>query len=247
MSFIVLKITLIRKFKLFRGIARNLANIIDWGIFLKGDEDVFVMINEEQFDFQKVEIIVLEQGIRNLFSNFDKMTLRELIRQKKYEQIKDDTEKNFAYLLEQPAGKAIQQMKDYGHPFYKQFLNNYGDLEYSRFVVKGNDEALRKNGVYMIIADNELVFCGVCARNFKERINQHIGSIYAKGCFRDGTATHCHVNANITQKMQTSKVHFGICPIDDKKEMNQLKNAIIKRFEPQWNLRSNQVVMSLNY
>ncbi|ATP40567.1 hypothetical protein CSE16_11180 [Solibacillus sp. R5-41] len=206
---------------------------------------MFVTINEEQFAFQKVEIIVLEQGIHNLFSNFNKMTLQELVCQKKYEQLKELTEKNYVHLLEQPAGRAIQQIKNLGHPFYKQFLNNYGDLEYSRFAVKGSDEALQKNGVYIVIVDNELVFCGVCARTFKERFNQHIGSIYAKGCFRDGTATHCHINANITQKLQTSNVHFGICPIDDKKEMNDLKNAIIKRFEPEWNLRSNQMVMSL--
>ncbi|MEG0471037.1 MAG: hypothetical protein RR588_01760 [Solibacillus sp.] len=203
---------------------------------------MFVTIDEERFHFQKFKIFVLEQGIRNLFSNFDKMTLQELVCQKKYEHLKGSTEENYAYLLEEPAGKAVQQMKDLGHPFYKQFLNNYGDLEYSRFAVKGSDEALLKNGVYIVIVDDELVFCGVCARTFKERFNQHIGSIYAKGCFRDGTATHCHVNANITQKIQTSNVHFGICPIDDKVEMNRLKNAIIKRFEPEWNLRSNQIV-----
>ena len=88
---------------------------------------------------------------------------------------------------DRPAGEALLELKFIGNPFYKQFLNNYGDLAYSRFVVKGNEELLQKKGVYNIIVNNELVFSGVCAKSFKERFNQHIGNISAKGCFRDGT------------------------------------------------------------
>ena len=206
---------------------------------------MYLTIQGERRDFLKVELVVLEQGITDLFQSFDKKTLQELISQKKYEHLQYDVEQHAIHMVDLPAGEALKRMKAEGNTLYKQFLNNYGDLTYSRFIVNGDDDLLKKKGVYTIIAKNELKFCGVCARSFKERFNQHIGNIYAKGCFRDGTATHCHVNANITQLLATSDVHFAIYPMEQEKDMNSLKNAIVKRFEPEWNLRSNRDLYEL--
>ncbi|MFF5994588.1 MULTISPECIES: hypothetical protein [unclassified Lysinibacillus] len=203
---------------------------------------MYVTIGDKRFDFHKVGLDVLEMGIENTFAKFDKMTLKQLLEQKKYEHLKLEAEKKCDWLLDRPAGEALLELKFMGNPYYKQFLNNYGDLPFSRFVVKGNDELLQKNGVYNIIVNNELVFSGVCARAFKERFNQHIGNISAKGCYRDGTATHCHINARLTEAFDKGKIHFSICPMKDTKEMNQLKNAIIRRFEPTWNLRAGKEV-----
>ena len=203
---------------------------------------MYVTIGDKRFDFQKVELNVLEMGIENTFAKFDKMTLGELLRQKKYEHLKSDAEADCSWLLDRPVGEALLELKFIGNPFYKQFLNNYGDLAFSRFVVKGNEDLLQKKGVYNIIVNNELVFSGVCARSFKERFNQHIGNISAKGCFRDGTATHCHINARLTELFDKEKILFSICPMKDTKEMNYLKNSIIRRFEPIWNLRMGKEV-----
>ncbi|MEK4386154.1 hypothetical protein MKZ25_10135 [Solibacillus sp. FSL W7-1464] len=205
---------------------------------------MFIQINEEEIEFTEVEISVLEQGIADLFERFDKRTLGELTEQKKYEHLKDLINEH-SHLVDMPAGAALKVLKNEGNYLYRQFLNNYGDLVYSRFVVSGDEELLKQRGVYTVIANNELKFCGVCARTFKERFNQHIGNIYAKGCYRDGTSTHCHVNAKITQLLPASDVHFAIYPMENEKAMNKLKNAIVKRFEPEWNIRSNREVFEL--
>ncbi|MBD8032940.1 MULTISPECIES: GIY-YIG nuclease family protein [Solibacillus] len=204
-----------------------------------------IQVKGQKIKFNKVELLVLEQGIENLFVSFDKKTLNELTLQKKYEHLQEEASRHAQHVIDWPAGKALKQLKDEGNIFYKQFLNNYGDLTYTRFIVNGEDELLKQKGIYTIIVNNELKFCGVCARTFKERFNQHIGNIYAKGCFRDGTATHCHVNANITLMLPDNDVHFAIYPMEDEKEMNSLKNAIINRFEPEWNLRSNRDLYEL--
>lgn len=200
---------------------------------------MLLTIYGEEINFHKMELTVLQQGIDNLFAGFDRKTFYELVQQKKYEHLKKVVEHNYSRLLDLPAGQALLQLKNEGNLFYRQFLNNYGDLTYSRFIVEGEPELLKQNGIYLIIVDDILMFCGVCARSFRERFNQHIGSIYAKGCFRDGTATHCHINANITQMLTTHRIYFAVSPMTDKKEMNRLKNTIIKRFEPEWNLRSS--------
>lgn len=201
---------------------------------------MFVTIKDKQFDFHRIEIDVMDSGIENAFERFDKMTLGQLIQQKKYEHLKGETEKRFPLLLDIAAGQAVKLIKEKKDSFYKNFLNNYGDKIYSKFSVKGDEALLQQHGVYTIIVNDALVFSGVCARSFRERFNQHIGNISAKGCFRDGTATHCHINSQITKKIEANSVYFSVCPMSDKKEMNRLKNAIIKRFEPEWNLRTNK-------
>lgn len=198
---------------------------------------MYVTLGDKRFDFRKVEINVLDMGIENTFAKFDKMTLGELSRQKKYDHLKEQTEKHYGSLLNLSAGEALHTLKNNGDSFYKEFLNNYGDKRFSRFTVQGNEALLSQSGVYNIIVNNELTFAGVCARSFKERFNQHLGNISAKGCYRDGTATHCHVNARLTELFGKADIYFSICPMNDKKEMNQLKNALVRRFEPIWNLR----------
>lgn len=209
---------------------------------------MFVSIGEKMFDFQKVDICVLKTGIQNAFANFDKMTLNQLLTKKKYTHLTEHINQYFHELLSLPAGEALWIMKKSGHTLYKQFLNNYGDLIYSKMSVSGHEKILQKKGVYTIVVNNELVFTGVCATTFKDRFNQHIGNISAKGCYKDGTATHCHLNARITEALKTSKAHFSVCPMVDTKEMKALKNAIILRFEPVWNLRvGKDLDYSYNY
>lgn len=198
---------------------------------------MYVKIGDREFVFHKVELDIIKTGIQNTFSKFDKKTMNELIQHKRYEFLKKQFETEYVHLLNQTAGQALFYLKEKGDSFYKQFLNNYGDLIYSHFVAKGNESLLSKSGVYTIVVDDELVFTGVCANSFKLRFNQHMGNISPKSCFKDGTATHCHVNAKITEKLLTSEIHFHICPMRSLTEMKQLKNSIINRFEPIWNLR----------
>ena len=58
--------------------------------------------------------------------------------------MKIDTEKLYPQLLDKAAGQAILFIKRSGDSFYKQFLNNYGDLTYSLLVVKGSDDLFYK-------------------------------------------------------------------------------------------------------
>ena len=198
---------------------------------------MYVKLGEKEFGFYKLDVKVLETGIKDTFAKFDKKTMRELLSHRRYEGLKSQFQVRYEQYLDVPAGKALYDLKYKGDPFYKQFLNKYGDLTYSHFVVEGNETLLDKNGVYNIVVDEELVFTGVCANAFKVRFNQHIGNISPKCCFRDGTATHCHINSKITEIYPASKIQFKICPMSDLNQMKQLKNAIINRFEPIWNIR----------
>lgn len=198
---------------------------------------MFIKVGDREYPFHRIRIELIETGIQEQFRLFDKKTIRELLQHRRYEHLKEKVIKEYTELLDVPAGIAIYQMKKNHDPFYKEFLNKYGDLTYCQFIVKGNDSLLSKKGVYLVIKNDELVFAGICNNTFKLRFNQHIGNISPKSCFRDGTATHCHINANIAEHIRDSTIYFQICSLTDLKEMKRLKNWIIDRFEPQWNLR----------
>ncbi|MED3660870.1 hypothetical protein NST62_06140 [Ureibacillus sp. FSL K6-8385] len=196
-----------------------------------------VKIGGKEFYFHRVRIELLETGIREPFRFFDKKTIRDLLQHRRYQHLKDKVFNDYCDILDMPAGPALYSMKQNNDLFYKEFLNNYGDLDYCQFVVKGNESVLNKKGVYTVIMNDKIVFAGICNNKFKLRFNQHIGNVSPKSCFRDGTATHCHINAKIAQHITDNNIHFQVCPLSDVGEMKLVKNWIIDRFEPLWNLR----------
>lgn len=198
---------------------------------------MYVKLGDREFGFYKLDVEFLETGIKDTFARFDKKTMRELLRHRRYEGLKNQFQGKYEQYLDVPAGQALCDLKYKGDSFYQLFLNKYGDLTYSHFVVTGNETLLNKTGVYTIVADDELVFTGVCANAFRLRFNQHIGNISPKCCFKDGTATHCHINSKITEIYPKAKIQFKICPMTDLNQMKNLRNAIINRFEPIWNIR----------
>lgn len=209
-----------------------------------GEFVVYIRIGDREYTFHKITIEVIEKDIENPFKHFNKKTIREIIDHRRYQSLKEHVQEYYPSILDKLAGEALFMLKEKGDNFYKQFLNNYGDLTYCQFVVKGNESILSKKGVYFIVMDNKLVFSGVCNNSFKLRFNQHIGNISPKCYFKDGTATHCHINARINENLPTANIYFKVCPLEDVEEMKILKNSIVDRFEPEWNLRYGR---SFNY
>lgn len=196
-----------------------------------------VKFGEQEFTFHRIGIEIIKNDIQEPYKFFDKKTIRELLLHNRYKHLEDEVLKNYNHLLDVPAGQALYELKMKKDSFYKKFLNKYGDLTYCHFIVKGNESILNKKGVYTVIMNDELVFAGICNNTFKLRFNQHIGNISPKSCFRDGTATHCHINAKIAGNIKHANIHFQVCPMTDLEEMKWLKNTIVDRFEPNWNLR----------
>jgi len=208
---------------------------------------MYVNINDKLYHFQRIRIELLERNIREPFRFFDKKTIRELLQHHRYQHLRDKVYSEYNEILDLPAGTALHQLKLNNDSIYKEFLNSYGDLVYCQFIVKGNESLLNKKGVYLIIMDDHIVFAGVCNNKFKLRFNQHIGNVSPKACYRDGTATHCHINAKIAEHYADSNIYFQVCPLTDLEEMKLVKNWIIDRFEPLWNLRfGSDVIYSYN-
>ncbi|MCY4012596.1 MAG: hypothetical protein OXG82_07780 [Gammaproteobacteria bacterium] len=172
--------------------------------------------------------------IEDVFSGKNNKTLRETITHRRYKALAQVCEASYEQHLDSPLGEVLRQLKSSGGPFYKQFLNPYGDLAYSTFSI-ADPSALAARGVYTYYVGDVLKYVGRCKDSMKKRVNQGYGKIHPKNCFRDGQATNCHLNALITAA--TSDVTLWLCRMDSDGEIEAVESQFIQRYLPPWNIQ----------
>lgn len=146
---------------------------------------------------------------------------------------------SYSQHLDSPLGKVLHQLKASGDPFYRRFLNAYGDQAYSTFAI-GDSAALAARGVYTYysgadLSGADLMYIGRCKDAMKKRINQGYGKIHPKNCFRDDQATNCHLNALITAA--TAAVTLWLQMMDNADEIETLEANLIAHYAPPWNIQ----------
>ena len=170
----------------------------------------------------------------DVFKNKNNKTLKETIETSTYRSLAKIVSQNYFQELDTNLGDFLLKLKNDGDEFYKEFLNKYGDLEYSIFSL-ANKEQYYLKGVYFYYLNSELKYIGRCRDSMQKRVNSGYGKISPKNCFRDGQSTNCKVNALVTQNREA--IMLKIYPMDDVREIEELESRLILECEPVWNSR----------
>jgi len=170
----------------------------------------------------------------DIFKDKNNKTLKETIQTAKYKPLADRVNQNYSQELNTNLGEFLLKLKNNGDEFYKEFLNKYGDLEYSIFSL-ANKEQYHLKGVYFYYLNSELKYIGRCRDSMQKRVNSGYGKISPKNCFRDGQSTNCKVNALVTEHRED--IELKIFVMDDVKEIEELESRLILECEPAWNSR----------
>ncbi len=184
-------------------------------------------------EFQRVELHFETAVYSNVFACKTNKTLAQTIQHKRYKNLAAYAENYTHRDLFLPIGTFLLQLKNSGDPFYKEFLNNCGDLEYCRFCITAK-EWLQKKGLYMYVIKGKIMYIGRCRDSFKKRINNGYGHISPKNCYKDGQKTNCHLNNLILQNK--SCVQLFAHEIDDDTKIRKWEQCMIKEFKPEWNI-----------
>lgn len=168
------------------------------------------------------------------FRSKNNKTLRQTIEHHRYVKFKIEVISRYQEFLNFPLGEFLLGLKNEGDNFYTRFLNRYGDLVYSTFVI-ADEKYLGKKGVYAYSAGDELMYIGRCKDSIKKRINQGYGKIYPKNCYLDGQATNCHLNARITASAQD--ISLWLCPLESDEEIEVREKQLIRLHTPPWNVQ----------
>ena len=187
-------------------------------------------------EYQLIEIpLVIESKIyTDVFKDKNNATLKETIESSRYKSLQNIVLQNYLQELDTKLGDFLMRLKNNNDNFYKEFLNKYGDLEYSTFYLANQDQHNLK-GVYFYYLNNELKYIGRCRDNMKKRVNSGYGKISPKKCFIDGQSTNCKVNSLITKNRDNIVLKIFI--MDDVKEIEELESRLILECEPVWNSR----------
>lgn len=186
------------------------------------------------FEHQLIEIpLHFETDIyANIFKDKNNSTLKETIESPRYKLLHDKVLQSYPQELDTKLGGFLIKLKDNNDGFYKKFLNQYGDLEYSTFYLKDKTQYDLK-GVYFYYLNDELKYIGRCRDNMKKRVNNGYGKISPKKCFIDGQSTNCKVNALVTKNK--GDIVLKIFKMDNITEIEELESRLILAYEPEWN------------
>jgi len=170
----------------------------------------------------------------DVFKDKNNKSLQETLLSSRYLKFKTYTEENYSQYISMMLGEFLYMLKSSNDIFYKEFLNDYGDLAYSRFMLSDSSQYSLK-GVYFYYVNNELKYIGRCRDSMQKRVNSGYGNISPKNCYIDGQSTNCKVNALVTQNRES--VVLKIYPMDDVKEIEELESRFIDELMPEWNSR----------
>ena len=171
---------------------------------------------------------------RDIFKDKNNKTLKETLETSRYNHLADRVNEKYIQGLNTNLGEFLLKLKDNGDVFYKEFLNKYGDLEYSTFYLANKDQYNLK-GVYFYYLNAELKYIGRCRDSMQKRVNSGYGKISPKKCFKDGQSTNCKVNALVTKDRES--IVLKIFAMEDVKEIEELESRLILECEPEWNGR----------
>jgi len=186
------------------------------------------------YTFKRVEIRFDFEKNSNVFSHKNNKSLAETIAHKRYEKFKKHVEYEYVEYLNTPLGVFLLVLKNNNDNYYRNFLNRYGDLEYSKFWIE-DDHFKKLKGVYAYYSGEKLKYIGRCLDTLNKRINQGYGKIHPKNCYIDGQATNCRINALVTQEFENVSLWF--CNMDINENIKTIENQLIHKYSPQWNIQ----------
>ena len=135
---------------------------------------------------------------------------------------------NYAGALDKNLGEFLLELKKVGNPYYRQFLNRYGDLTYCQFSI--NDSSVTSlKGLYTFSVGGTLKYVGRSTDSFARESTRAMDVFTRRTGYRDGQSTNCHVNALIADVTRSVCLH--LCPMLDDAATNVAEAAMIRIFE----------------
>ena len=185
-------------------------------------------------EFIPVPLVFSTERYQDAFAEKNNKTLAQTLEHHRYGKFRPAVMERYPEALDEPLGRFLLGLKQAGDPFYRRFLNKYGDIEYAVFAIPASDVQMLK-GVYAYFAADALKYVGRCRDTMKKRVNQGYGKIHPKNCYIDGQATNCHLNARIAAASE--EVSLWLCPLTDDEDIITTERRLIQKHNPPWNIQ----------
>jgi hypothetical protein len=179
------------------------------GIFLTlKDGSIAVQCGQRTLYFKPVKLVIASTVKSGSFS-WSQKPLNDVLETPPYEHLKDEVIGRYSHYLPLRIGLFLWERKEKHDPFYRAFLNPYGDERFGTLRMKDSDDAA-KNGVFLVISGGEIIHGGCCHDSFGKLISERFGRISSQDCYLDGDSIRCRINSLLAAKIPDTGIYIHI-------------------------------------
>jgi hypothetical protein len=185
------------------------------GLMQLKDGSLIVPFLEKTLYFKPVKLN-FSGGIReDVFARAQK-PLQEILENPVFSHLLPQVNAKYSRYLPMKSGIFFGQLKERHDPFYREFLNTYGDEKYGTFRLEVSNEA-DKNGVLIVVVNKGIYHAVNCRDTFRVIINDLFGRISAEDCLLSGDSTRCRINALLCSNRNTAGIYIQTCEKEEER------------------------------
>ena len=150
-------------------------------------------------------------------------SLEELLENPVFEHLRSPVNAKYYRYLPLKAGLFLSQLKERHDPFYREFLNPYGDEKYGTFRAEETRET-EKRGILIVVVNRGLFQVLNSLDPLQTTINNRLGRTGPDDCLLSGDPTRCRINALLCNHKKETGLYFF--PAENEKERLSVIHAI---------------------
>ena len=157
------------------------------------DGSLVVPSGEKTIYLKPVKLIFYGGMREDLFARVQK-PLQEIIKNPAFSHLLPSINARYSRYLPLQTGLLLSQLKERHDPFYREFLNIYGDEKFGAFRLEDSREGDKK-GVLVVVVNREIYHVRNCPDTIRGIINDTFGRISPEDCLLSGDRSRCRINA----------------------------------------------------
>jgi hypothetical protein len=189
------------------------------------DGSLIVPFLEKTLYFKPVKLNFSGFVREDVFARAQK-PLKEILENPAFSHLLPQVHAKYSRYLSMKSGLFLGQLKERHDPFYREFLNSYGDEKYGTFRLEDSYEADKK-GVLIVVVNKGIYHTVNCQDTFRVIINDLFGRISAEDCLLSGDSTRCQINALLCNNRNNAGIYIHTC---EKEEERQHITEILKGY-----------------
>jgi hypothetical protein len=156
-------------------------------------------------------------GVKEDLFARSKIMLSDLLASPAYEHLRSPVNAKYSRYLPMAVGLFLGQLKERHDPFYREFLNTFGDEKYGTFRLEESKESDKK-GILIVVVKKGLYHVADCPASIRSTINDIFGRLLPDDCLLGRDSTRCRINAVICNNKTEAGFSVYACESAEERE-----------------------------
>ena len=185
------------------------------GLTYMKDGSLVVPVKEKTLYFKPVKLN-FSGGVReDLFARVQ-TPLQEILKTPAFSHLLSLVNAKYSNYLPMKSGLFFGQLKERHDPFYREFLNSYGDEKYCIFRMEESNDG-NKKGVLIVVVNRGIYDVVNCPDTFRVMITDTFGRISSDDCLLSGNSTRCRINALLCTSRNDAGIYIHPCENEEER------------------------------